>query len=90
MATITLRLYITGQTVRSKQAIANLEWICTNITDMDLEYEVIDILEKPAVAEAEKILATPVLVKISPPPVRRILGDLSDTDKVLFGLDLDY
>jgi circadian clock protein KaiB len=83
-----LKLYITGHTPRSERAIKNLRRFCE--TDLDGRYEmrVIDILEQPQLAEDEKILATPTLIKTLPPPLRRIIGDLSDTEKVLLGLDL--
>lgn len=83
-----LRLYITGYTSHSQRAIENLKRICeTEIRD-EYEIEVIDVLERPQLAESEKILATPTLVKRLPEPVRKIIGDLSDREKVLLGLDL--
>lgn len=83
-----LKLYVTGQTPRSQRAIANLRRICDE--DLGGEYEmlIIDVLERPQLAEDEKILATPTLVKELPVPIRRIIGDLSDSDRVLLGLDL--
>ncbi len=83
-----LKLYVTGKTPRSQQAIANLSRICE--TELAGQYEliVIDILERPQLAEDEKILATPTLVKELPMPIRRIIGDLSDSERVLLGLDL--
>lgn len=83
-----LKLYITGQTPRSERAIANLRRICE--VDLHGQYEmvIIDLLERPQLAEDERIIATPTLIKELPPPLRRIIGDLSDTDRVLFGLDL--
>ncbi len=83
-----LKLYITGQTPRSRQAIANLRRICEEELAGAYEMIVIDVLERPQLAEDEKILATPTVVKELPPPFRRIIGDLSDTEKVLVGLDL--
>ncbi len=83
-----LKLYITGQTPRSLRAIAHLRRICEQELQGQYELSVIDVLERPQLAEDEKILATPTLVKELPPPIRRIIGDLSDTDKVLLGLDL--
>jgi circadian clock protein KaiB len=83
-----LKLYITGHTPRSERAIANLERICEEELGGQYEMLVIDILERPQLAEDEKILATPMLIKQLPPPLRRIIGDLSDTDKVILGLDL--
>lgn len=83
-----LKLYITGQTPRSEAAIANLRKICETELNGVYEMVIIDILERPQLAEDEKILATPTLIKELPPPLRRIIGDLSDTEKVLLGLDL--
>jgi circadian clock protein KaiB len=83
-----LKLYITGHTLRSERAIKNLRRICEEELDGKYEMRVNDILEQPQLAEDEKILATPTLIKALPPPLRRIIGDLSDTEKVLVGLDL--
>lgn len=83
-----LKLYITGQTTRSGRAIANLRRICEQELAGQYEIVIIDILERPQLAEEEKILATPLLVKQLPPPLRRIIGDLSNTEQVLAGLDL--
>jgi circadian clock protein KaiB len=83
-----LRLFITGRTPRSEKCITNLQSICEKDLDREYELEVIDVLERPQLAEDEKILATPTLIKKLPPPVRRLIGDLSDTEKVLIGLDL--
>jgi len=83
-----LRLYITGRTPRSERAITNLQRICEEELRGQYEMVVIDVLERPQLAEDEKILATPMLIKQLPPPLRRIIGDLSDTEKVILGLDL--
>ena len=83
-----LKLYITGQTNRSKQAIANLHQICEQALQGQYRIVIIDIQEKPQLAEDERILATPTLIKELPEPIRRLIGDLSDTEQVLFGLDL--
>ncbi|UMZ74475.1 circadian clock protein KaiB [Natranaerofaba carboxydovora] len=83
-----LRLYVTGKTPRSQRAIANLRKICEEELDTKYEMEVVDVLERPQLAEDEKIMATPTLVKQLPPPLRRVIGDLSDREKVLLGLDL--
>jgi circadian clock protein KaiB len=89
MTKFKLRLYITGRTPQSQRAIDNLCNICdTDLTGL-YEIEVIDVLENPVLAENEKILATPTLVKRLPEPVRKIIGDLSDREKVLLGLDLE-
>ena len=83
------RLYITGTTPQSQRALDNLERICEAELSGLYEIEVIDILEHPTLAESEKILATPTLVKQLPEPVRKIIGDLSDRQKVLLGLDIE-
>lgn len=88
MKKFSLRLYITGRTPQSQRAIENLHNICDTDLKGLYEIEVIDVLEHPGLAENEKILATPTLVKKLPEPVRKIIGDLSDRDKVLLGLDL--
>lgn len=83
-----LKLYITGRTARAERAIANLQRLCADELESEYELEVIDILERPQLAEDEKILATPALIKHLPAPIRRIIGDLSDAEKVLLGLNL--
>lgn len=82
-----LRLFVTGQTSHSQRAIDNLRHICEHDLGEMYELEVIDVLEHPQLAENEKIMATPTLVKKLPEPVRKIIGDLSDRDRVLLGLD---
>jgi circadian clock protein KaiB len=82
-----LRLYVTGSSVRSLRAVHNLKKICEeHLTDYDLE--VIDIYEHPAAAREGQILAAPTLVKCLPRPLRKFVGDLSNTQKVLVGLDI--
>ncbi len=88
MAKYQLKLYITGQTPRSIRAIDNLHRTCQRVLANQYELTIIDVLEEPHAAESEKILATPTLIKVAPPPLRRIIGDLSDTEKFLLGLDL--
>lgn len=88
MSNYLLKLYITGKTPKSERAIANLQNICEHELESQYEMAIIDILERPQLAEDEKILATPTLIKVLPLPLRRVIGDLSDTDKVLIGLDL--
>lgn len=83
-----LKLYITGRTPTSERAIANLNHVCQQDLGGQYELIVIDVLEHPQLAEDEKILATPTLVKALPPPLKRVIGDLSNTEKVLLGLDL--
>ncbi|HZV07388.1 MAG TPA: circadian clock protein KaiB [Gemmataceae bacterium] len=88
MSNYLLKIYVTGQTPRSRRAIDNLRRICEDELRGKYEMHVIDVLERPQLAEDEKILATPTVVKELPIPIRRIIGDLSDADKVLLGLDL--
>jgi circadian clock protein KaiB len=86
---ISLKLYITGQTPKSERAIANMQSICKNELEGCYELAIIDVLERPQLAEDEKILATPTLIKSLPPPLARVIGDLSDTEKVLIGLNME-
>ena len=79
---------MTGKTPRAELAIANLQRICDAELQGKYELQVIDVLEHPEVAEEERILATPTLIKRLPPPLRRIIGDLSDKEKVLLGLEV--
>lgn len=83
-----LRLFVTGRTARSDTAIRNLQQLCERELKGEYQLEVIDVLERPQLAEDEKILATPTLIKDLPPPLRRIIGDMSSSDRVLLGLDL--
>lgn len=83
-----LKLYVTGRTSRSERAIQTLRKLCDEELHGEFELVIVDVLEHPQLAEDEKILATPTVVKTLPPPIRRIIGDLSDTEKVLLGLDL--
>jgi circadian clock protein KaiB len=83
-----LKLYVTGKTPRSQMAITNLKTICEREMKGEYEIIVIDVLEQPELAEQDKILATPTLIKQLPVPIRRIIGDISKTEKVLLGLDL--
>src|SRR5438309_9421592 len=83
-----LKLYVTGTSPRTERAIANLRRICENELQGQYELEIIDVLQHPQVAEDDKILATPTLIKQLPPPLRRVIGDLSDTEKVLLGLEV--
>lgn len=88
MAKFVLKLYLTGETLKSRQAISNLQGICDEDLKGDYELTVINVLKKPQLAEDEKILATPTLIKELPTPIRRIIGDLSDRQKLLLGLDI--
>jgi circadian clock protein KaiB len=84
----TLTLYVTGTSPRTAIAIENLNRICAQELDGQYELEIVDVLENPQRAEDEKILATPTLIKQLPPPLRRVIGDLSDKEKVLLGLEV--
>ena len=83
-----LHLYVTGMTPRSASAIENLKQICEEHLDGRYTLEVTDIYQYPQLARDEQIIAAPTLIKELPLPLRRIIGDLSDREKVLFGLDL--
>lgn len=83
-----LRLYITGTTSRSVLALTNLKKICEEYLDGQYELEVIDLYKKPSLAKDEQIIAAPTLIKKLPLPFRRIIGDMSNIEKVLLGLDL--
>lgn len=83
-----LRLYVTGITPKSQQAIANVKRICEEHLKGRYELEIIDIYQQPALARGEQIVATPTLIKKIPVPLRRFIGDMADTEKILFGLDL--
>jgi circadian clock protein KaiB len=83
-----LRLYITGSTSRSILAITNLKKICEEYLEGRYELEVIDLYQHPSLAKGEQIIAAPTLIKKIPLPFRRIIGDMSDREKVLLGLDL--
>ena len=83
-----LTLYITGTSPRAKVAIANLQRLCENELEGQYELEIVDVLAPPPRAEDEKSLATPTLIKLRPPQLRRVIGDLSDKDKVLLGLEV--
>jgi circadian clock protein KaiB len=83
-----LRLYITGTTSRSALAITNLKKICEEYLEGRYELEVIDLYQKPYLAKDEQIIAAPTLIKKLPLPFRRIIGDMSNKEKVLMGLDL--
>ena len=83
-----LRLYVAGQTRKSLTAFANLKKICEEHLQGRYRIEVIDLLENPQLAKGDQILAIPTLVRQLPPPLKKIIGDLSNTEKVLVGLDL--
>lgn len=83
-----LRLYVTGMTPRSTQAIFRIKAICEEHLKGRYQLEVIDIYQQPTLAVGEQIIATPTLIKKLPSPLRRLVGDLSDKQRVLLGLDL--
>jgi circadian clock protein KaiB len=83
-----LRLFITGTTSRSSRAIANLRRVCEERLHGEYDLEVVDIYQHPAAARDYQILAAPTLVKMLPLPLRRIIGDLANEERVLAGLDL--
>jgi len=83
-----LRLYVAGQTPKSLAAMSNLKRICSEHLDGTYTLEVIDLMKNPALAQGDQILAIPTLVRNLPVPIRKIIGDLSNVDRVLVGLDL--
>jgi len=83
-----LRLYVAGQTAKSLQAFANLKRICEKHLDGRYQIEVVDLIKHPELAKGDQIFALPTLVRKLPEPVRKIIGDLSNTERVLVGLDL--
>ncbi|KUP90563.1 circadian clock KaiB family protein [Tritonibacter horizontis] len=83
-----LRLYIAGSSHSSSAAIAQLEEICKNHLSESYQLEVIDVLENPEMAEKDKVIATPTLIRELPPPLRKIIGSLTERQKLLIGLDL--
>ncbi len=84
----TLRLYVAGQTPKSIQAFENLKRICDTHLSGRYTIEVIDLLRNPKLAKGDQILAVPTLVRKLPQPMRKIIGDLSNTERVLIGLDI--
>jgi circadian clock protein KaiB len=88
MSEYVLRLFVSGKTHQSEQAIFNLRRICEEEFDGEYSMQIIDILESPELAEEAKIRATPTLIKDQPLPLRRVIGDLSDKDRVMVSLDL--
>jgi circadian clock protein KaiB len=83
-----LRLYVTGSTPRSLKAVYNLKRFCEEHLADDYDLEIIDIYKNPDAARAEQIIAAPTLIKSLPAPLRRFVGDLSNTQKLLSGLDI--
>ena len=85
-----LRLYVTGSTARSLRAITNLKKICEEHLKDRYDLEIIDVYQSQMLAAGDQIIAIPTLIKKLPLPMRKVIGDLSDKDKVLFGLDLKH
>jgi circadian clock protein KaiB len=83
-----LRLYITGSTTRSARAISNIRKICEEHLEGRYDLEIVDISLHPTLAEGEQIIAAPTLIKQLPLPIRRFIGDMSHTERILLGLDL--
>ena len=83
-----LRLYVTGKTPNSLRAIASLKEVCEQYLHGRYHLQVIDIYQQPALAEGDQIVATPTLIKKLPAPLRRLIGDMSNRERVLVGLDL--
>ena len=83
-----LRLYVAGQTPRSLSAVSNLKKLCQEHLKNRYRIEVVDLLEKPELARGDQIVALPTLVRKLPPPLKKLIGDLSNTERVLVGLQL--
>ena len=81
-----LRLYVTGSTLLSLRAIENIEQLARDELAGEYEWEIVDVLERPDLAEVDRVFATPTLIRLSPPPVRKLIGDLSDHAVVLSSL----
>ena len=88
MSNFVLRLYVAGQTPKCMRAFSNLKRICEQYLTNRYQIEMIDLLGNPALARGDQILAVPTLVRRMPEPVKKIIGDLSNTQRVLAGLDL--
>jgi circadian clock protein KaiB len=83
-----LRLYVTGMTPKSTLAIANVQKLCEKYLEGYYELKVVDIYQQPNLAKGEQIIATPTLIKQLPLPLRKLIGDMSDTERFLVGIDL--
>jgi circadian clock protein KaiB len=83
-----LRLYVTGMTPKSTKAIANVQNLCEKYMEGFYELKIIDIYQQPKLAKEGQIIATPTLIKQLPLPIRRLIGDMSDTERFLAGIDL--
>lgn len=84
-----LKLYVTNLTPKIETSVDKLRQICNDELNGEYEFNIINILENPQLAEGDRVLATPTLIKQLPDPVKRIIGDISNTEKVLIGLDLN-
>jgi circadian clock protein KaiB len=84
-----LRLYVAGQTPKSVAAIANIKKLCDQYLPDRYSIEIVDLLKNPELAQRHQILAIPTLIRELPEPIKRIIGDLSNTERVLVGLDID-
>ncbi len=84
-----LRLFVTGTTPKSARAISNIKAVCETNLDGQYDLEVIDIYQQPQLAKSEQIIAAPTLIKSLPLPLRKLIGNLSDTERVLVGLGLE-
>jgi circadian clock protein KaiB len=85
-----LRLYVAGQTPKSMAAIVNIRKLCDRYLPGRCTVDIIDLMKDPALAQRHQIVAVPTLIRELPEPIRRIIGDLSDTQRVLLGLDIDH
>ena len=85
-----LRLYVAGQTPKSMAAIANIRKLCDSYLPGRCSIDIIDLMKDPGLAQRHQIVAIPTLIRELPEPIRRIIGDLSDTQRVLLGLDIDH
>ena len=83
-----MHLFVTGASPNSSRAIANLKEICETYLKDNYELEIVDVYQQPLIAESEQIIALPLLIKKSPSPERRLIGDMSNTEKVLRGLGI--
>lgn len=83
-----LRLFVTGNTPRSSKAVKNIQALCEKHLAGRYDLEVVDIIQQPELARSSDLIAAPTLIKRKPEPTRKVIGDFSDTDKVLLGLDI--
>ena len=88
MTNYSFKLYVTGETARSRQAVANLRALCEARVANNYEIEVVDVLERPDLAEEDRVIATPTVIRLAPLPRRRVIGDLPDPSLVATALDL--